>query len=180
MPHGEKFKGNFYENQTQKTSFWRKLLRKSHKNQTQKTKFLEKNAVKIVLFEKKTFFNFCSIFVKKKNNKKMSLCGDLEIFGEGNCGTYSKSCRVEKIFGQQRLQFVVQTQNKKNVILGEILKPYFLTMKFVWGICCTYTKICRFGEISGVQKRPKFLLQIQNKTFIWGRFWSHIFLTIKR
>ena len=65
-PAGQKFWGSFYENQTQKTNFWRKLLRKSHKNQTQKTKFLEENAAKIVLFEKKTFFNFCSIFVKKK------------------------------------------------------------------------------------------------------------------
>ncbi len=37
-------------------------------NQTQKTKFLEENAAKIVLFEKKTFFNFCSIFVKKQKN----------------------------------------------------------------------------------------------------------------
>jgi hypothetical protein len=32
----------------------------------QKTKILEENAAKIVLFEKKIFFNFCSIFVKKK------------------------------------------------------------------------------------------------------------------
>jgi hypothetical protein len=32
---------------------------------TQKTKSLEENAAKIVLFEKKTFFNFCSIFVEK-------------------------------------------------------------------------------------------------------------------
>ncbi len=37
-PAGEKIRGNFYE------------------NQTQKTKFLEENAAKIVLFEKKTFF----------------------------------------------------------------------------------------------------------------------------
>ena len=135
--------------------------------------------MKIVLFEKKTFFNFCSIFVKKKNNKKMSWCGDLEIFGEGNCGTCSKTCRVGKIFVQQRLQFVVQIQNKKNVILGRFWSHIFLTMKFVLGICCTYTKICRFGEIFGVQNRPKFLLQIQNKTFIWGRFWSHIFWPLK-
>ena len=49
-----------------KQIFGRKLLQKSHKNQTQKTKFLEENTAKIVLFEKKTFFNFCSIFVKKK------------------------------------------------------------------------------------------------------------------
>jgi len=90
--------------------------------------------------------------------KKMSLCGDLEIFGEGNCGTYSKTCCVGKIFVQQRLQFVVQIQNKTNVILGRFWSHMFLTMKFVLGICCTYTKICRFGEISGVQNRPKFLL----------------------
>ena len=55
-PAGEKIRGNFYENQTQKTNFWRKLLRKSHKNQIQKTKFLEENAAKIVLFEKKNIF----------------------------------------------------------------------------------------------------------------------------
>ena len=56
--------------------------------------------------------------------KKMSLCGDLEIFGEGNCGTYFKSCRVGKIFGQQRLQFVVQIQNKK-MSFWEIWCPIF-------------------------------------------------------
>ena len=66
MRHKKKFTGNFHQNQTQKTNFWRKLLRKSHKNQTQKTKFLEENAAKLVPFEKKTFFNFCSIFIKKK------------------------------------------------------------------------------------------------------------------
>ena len=55
FPAGKKFRGNFNENQTQKTNFWRKLLRKSHKNQIQKTKFLEENAAKIVLFEKKHF-----------------------------------------------------------------------------------------------------------------------------
>ena len=53
---GKKIRGNFYENQTQKSNFWRELLRKSHKNQTQKTKFLEENAAKIVLFEKKNIF----------------------------------------------------------------------------------------------------------------------------
>jgi hypothetical protein len=31
-----------------------------------KNKILEENASKIVLFEKNIFFNFCSIFVKKK------------------------------------------------------------------------------------------------------------------
>ena len=66
-PQGKKFRRNFYEKQTQKTKFWRKLQQKSHKNKTQKTKFLQENAAKIVLFEKKkTFFNVCSIFVKKK------------------------------------------------------------------------------------------------------------------
>ena len=37
-PGGKKYRENFNENQTQKTNFWRKLLRKSHKNQTQKPK----------------------------------------------------------------------------------------------------------------------------------------------
>ena len=37
-----------------------------------KNKILEENASKIVLFEKNIFFNFCSIFVKKKNNTSLS------------------------------------------------------------------------------------------------------------
>ena len=46
------FEENFYENctknQTQKTKFWRNFLRKTY------------------FLKKKTFFNFCSIFVKTK------------------------------------------------------------------------------------------------------------------
>ena len=69
MPRREKIKENFYENQIQKTNFWRKLLQKSHKNQTQKTQFLDEHAAKIVLFEKKKhFLIFARFSLKKKNN----------------------------------------------------------------------------------------------------------------
>ena len=64
---------NFYENQTQKTNFWRKLLRKSHKNQTQQKKNFWRKTLRKSYFlkKKKHFLIFCSIFVKKKNNNKI-------------------------------------------------------------------------------------------------------------
>jgi len=105
----------------------------------------------------------------------MSLCGDLEIFGEGNCGTYSKSCRVGKIFGQQRLQFVVQIQNKKNVILGKFWSHIFLTMKFVLGICCTYTKICRLGRFLGFKSDRNSFFRFKTKHSFGGDFGAIFF-----
>ena len=54
-PAGKKLRGNFHKNQTQKTNFWRKLLRKSHKNQTQKTKFWREMLRKSYFLKKKKF-----------------------------------------------------------------------------------------------------------------------------
>ena len=64
----------FLKQMPRRQKFGKKLLRKSHKNQTQKIKFLEQNAAKIVLLEKKIFFNFCSNFVKKKKTIKVYVC----------------------------------------------------------------------------------------------------------
>jgi hypothetical protein len=52
--------------------FWRNCCENRTKIK-HKTKFWEENAAKIVLFEKKIIFNFCSIFVKKKKQYQMTI-----------------------------------------------------------------------------------------------------------
>ena len=65
--------------------------------------------------------------------KKMSLCGDLEIFGEGNCGTCSKTCRVWEDFCATATAIRSSDPKQNKCHFGGILKPYFFNHEICLG-----------------------------------------------
>ena len=133
--------------------FWGKLLQKSHKNQTQKTQLLDQNAVKIVLFEKKTFFNFCSIFVKKKQYSivskilQLTLWDNLCIYGLSIAGgTWHHNTNAHKLL-----------ENHIVIVPPPVIQPFmFIFAQNIQENCTFYKAILFFFKLKVILSLYRF------------------------